>query len=72
MKIQGKQLYVSGSKMLLMTDNAHLRVKGFNSVQTLITKVELAIDLLKRSQSALSKGGGLRLHKIVSNSEVVL
>jgi hypothetical protein len=34
--------------------------------------VESAIDLLKRSQSALSKGGGLRLHKIVSNSEVVL
>jgi hypothetical protein len=34
--------------------------------------VESAINLLKRSQSALSKGGGLRLHKIVSNSEVVL
>jgi hypothetical protein len=27
-----------GSKMLLMTDNAPLRVKGFNSVQTLKTK----------------------------------
>ena len=27
-----------GSNMLLMTDNAPLRVKGFNSVQTLKTK----------------------------------
>jgi hypothetical protein len=27
-----------GSKMLLMTDNAPLRVKGFNFVQTLKTK----------------------------------
>jgi hypothetical protein len=27
-----------GSKMLLMTDNAPLLVKGFNSVQTLKTK----------------------------------
>ncbi|XP_063412631.1 uncharacterized protein LOC134695338 [Mytilus trossulus] len=34
--------------------------------------VESAVDLMKRSQKALVDGGGLRLHKIVSNSKDVL
>ena len=33
---------------------------------------EEAIDLLRRTQTALQVHGGLRLHKIISNSEVVL
>ncbi|VDH90793.1 Hypothetical predicted protein [Mytilus galloprovincialis] len=34
--------------------------------------VESAVDLMKRTQKALVDGGGLRLHKIVSNSKAVL
>ncbi|XP_063399006.1 uncharacterized protein LOC134683625 [Mytilus trossulus] len=34
--------------------------------------VETAVDLVKRTQSALSSGGNLRLHKIASNSKHLL
>ncbi|VDI02925.1 Hypothetical predicted protein [Mytilus galloprovincialis] len=34
--------------------------------------VETAVDLVKRTQSALSSGGNLRLHKIASNSKYLL
>ncbi|XP_071133064.1 uncharacterized protein [Mytilus edulis] len=34
--------------------------------------VESAVDLMKRTQKALVDGGGLRLHKFVSNSKAVL
>lgn len=37
-----------------------------------LPKSDMAIDLMKRTQSALQTMGNLRLHKIVSNSEEVM
>ena len=39
---------------------------------TSFTDSDLAVDLVKRTQKALEVGGGIRLHKIVSNSTSVL
>lgn len=70
----GLRITVKISKESYGDDVTHFVCNDFyvDDGLTSLPTSDMAIDLMKRTQSALQTMGNLRLHKIVSNSEEVM